>query len=622
MTDLAWLIPALPFAAAFLGLLYGGRAPRLVGPTGVGGTAAATAVAILVAATAPHGATGVDEYTTELTPTGFIPVVLGTRVDGLASTVAIMVCLVALAVQVYSTKYMEGDPRYSSYTAFVSLFTAAMLLVVLSADLLVLLVGWEVMGICSYFLIGHYWERDWARSAAVKAFVMTKLGDVPFLFGIFVLGVGAGSFRIGDVLAAATAGQIEHLTLGTLLLLGGVVGKSAQFPLQSWLPDAMAGPTPISALIHAATMVAAGMYFVARLYPAFEAAPATLAVLGVIAAITMLGAAVAAFAQDDIKRVLAYSTVSQLAYMGAGLAVGGRDASVFHLLTHGAFKALLFLCAGAVIHAVGTNSLAAMGGLGRMMPVTYGTMLVGLAALAGLPPMSGFFSKESILGAAEHAAAGDAAVATWVGELIVLVGVVTVGVTVLYCAKLWLLTFEGEPRTDVAAHDAPPAMTYTLIALAVPSAALGFAGLAADWLPRWIAGPGGTGEALTPSGLTSALSLTAAGVGLLLAVILWQLGPGRDLATHVLRGRQALVEGGFGLDAVYDLVLVRPTYRIARTVIFTDDNVVDGYVYGSGVTARLLGGALRRLQNGNVQAYLTGVLAGVVVIALSVAVVS
>ncbi|MCI0685637.1 MAG: NADH-quinone oxidoreductase subunit L, partial [Sporichthyaceae bacterium] len=450
MREYAGLLPAIPFAAAVLGLLLGPRFPRLAAPIAVLGTTAALAISVPIWWAARDS--GVVEAVHELTPTGLFAITAGTRVDGMAAVVAVMVCAVALAVQVYSTRYMRGDPRYSSYAALVSLFTAAMLLVVLSADLIVLLVGWEVMGICSYFLIGHYWEKDWAQGAAVKAFVMTKLGDVPFLFGIFVLAADAGSFRIADVFAAAEAGQLDHATLATLLLLGGVVGKSAQFPLQSWLPDAMAGPTPISALIHAATMVAAGMYLVARLYPVFALAPTTLAVLAVIVAITMVGSAIAAFAQDDIKRVLAYSTVSQLAYMGAALALGAVGAGVFHLLTHGAFKALLFLCAGAVIHAVGTNSMRALGGLRRAMPVTFVTMAIGLAALAGVPPLAGFFSKEAILGAAEHVLLGEPAVegaplpARWIGLLLLVAGLVTVVLTAMYCTRLLTMTFLGERR--------------------------------------------------------------------------------------------------------------------------------------------------------------------------------
>ncbi len=682
VTALAWVIPAAPFVAAALGLLSGGRWPRGIGPIGIGGTAVATLAAILVAAGTPHGGPPV-EHTTQLTPTGSIPIVLGTRVDGLASTVAIMVCLVALAVQVYSTKYMEGDRRYSSYTAFVSLFTAAMLLVVLSADLIVLLVGWEVMGICSYFLIGHYWERDWAQSAAVKAFVMTKLGDVPFLFGIFVLGAEAGSFKIGNVLAAVGDGRIEHVTIATLLLLGGVVGKSAQFPLQSWLPDAMAGPTPISALIHAATMVAAGMYFIARLYPAFAASQATLTVLALIASITMLGSALAALAQDDIKRVLAYSTMSQLAYMGAGLAVGAPEASMFLLLAHGAFKALLFLCAGAVIHAIGTNSLREMGGLRGSMPVTFATMTIGLAALAGLPPLSGFFSKEAILTATEHAATsggaagiGDTGSAQtvftalpqgWAAWIVFLTALLTVGVTGAYCLRLWLMAFirpdavgprEGALHTtplaaaaaegaaspsasesgmvvapaESAPHDAPPAMTWVLVALAIPSALLGFFGLASSGVSRWLgdtataAVPGlvvlpETEARFTPGVATTVVSLAVVAVGLLVTYTVWRREPAGDPADALLGRSRAWVERGYGSDEVYDKALVQPTYAAARAVLFIDANVVDRTVIGSGAGARRLGGVLRLVQNGNVQTYLAGVLIGAVAIALSVAVI-
>ena len=263
-------------------------------------------------------------------------------------------------MQIYSTGYLRDDPRYPSYAALVSLFTSAMLLVVYSGDLMVLLVGWEIMGICSYFLVGHYWETPEARAASLKAFLVTKLGDVPFLIGLFALAADAGTFRITGILGTVASGGLDHPTLIALLLLAGVAGKSAQFPLHTWLPDAMAGPTPVSALIHAATMVAAGIYFVARLLPVFAASAAALVVLAVMAAVTMVGSALAALAQDDIKRVLAYSTIGQLGYMTGALAVGDRGAAVFHLLSHGAFKALLFLAAGVIIHAAGTNSLAAM----------------------------------------------------------------------------------------------------------------------------------------------------------------------------------------------------------------------------------------------------------------------
>src|SRR6185437_681434 len=286
-----------------------------------------------------------------------------------------------------------------------------MVLVVVSGDLIALLIGWEVMGICSYLLIGHDRTLPEAPGAAVKAFLVTRVGDVGFLLGIALLGFNAGSFRIERVFAAHFSGPV--LVAACILLLAGVAGKSAQFPLHTWLPDAMAGPTPISALIHAATMVAAGVYVVARLFPLFERSPAALTVLAVVAAITMLLGGLAAMAQADIKRVLAWSTVSQLGYMTGALAVGARDAALFHLLTHAAFKALLFLAAGAVIHAVGSNLMDVMGGLRTRMPATFWSMTIGLGALVGIPPLAGFFSKESVLGAALDAARADHGVIAW-----------------------------------------------------------------------------------------------------------------------------------------------------------------------------------------------------------------
>jgi NADH-quinone oxidoreductase subunit L len=610
VTGAAWLLPALPFAAAVVGLLLGPRVRGGPAVPAVAGTAASTVVALLLAASVlGDDPTRVRETSTLYTPTGLFDVVLGTRVDGLSATVALMVCVVALCVQVYSVAYMAGDGRYSSYAAFVSLFTAAMLLVVLSADLLVLYVGWEVMGICSYLLVGHHWERAEARAAAVKAFVVTRLGDVAFLFGIFALGLEVGSFRVADVLAAP-----DVPTVATLLLLGGVVGKSAQVPLHVWLPDAMAGPTPISALIHAATMVAAGVYVVALLYPVFEATPATLAVLGVVAAVSMLGAALAAFAQDDLKRVLAWSTVSQLAYMAGALAVGGYAAGVFHLLTHGAFKSLLFLSAGVVIHVVGSNLLSDMGGLRHTQPLAFVATTVGLGALAGVPPLAGFFSKDAVLDAAEHAAAGGAPVPQWTGWLVFASAALTVLVTAAYATRVWLRAFFG--RAVKASHEAPdPRMAGPLVLLAVLTLALGAVGLVGGWLPSWL----GTGVALDPSPESALVSLSATGAGFLLVYGVWRRDPRADPVTRLRRAGPVLADA-FRVDAVYDRVVVRPVALLARATLRTDDDVVDAAVEGSGGAARLFGGALRLSQNGNVQTYLTGLLAGVVAIAVGVVV--
>ncbi|HEY9349311.1 MAG TPA: NADH-quinone oxidoreductase subunit L, partial [Acidothermales bacterium] len=484
------LLVGVPLLAAVATLLLSGGRRQVVVLTSVGGTAVALAMSVLLVLEQPWREGQAFDGVLLSVPTGVVDITVATKVDGLSAAMVLMVCIVALLVQIYSVAYMADEVRYSSYAALVSLFTAAMLLVVVAGDLFVLLVGWEVMGICSYFLIGQYWERADARSAAVKAFLVTRLGDVGFLFGIFVLGVAAGSFRIDEVIAAAPEMSSATLTLGTLLLVCGVCGKSAQFPLHTWLPDAMAGPTPISALIHAATMVAAGVFLIARLYPVFLLAPITLAVLAVIAAITMLGAALAALAQDDIKRVLAYSTVSQLAYMVGALATGSRNAAIFMLLAHAAFKALLFLAAGAVIHSVGTNLMSEMGGLRSAMRTTFVTMTLGLAALVGIPPLAGFFSKESVLTAAEETAFAHAEgpMYAWTGWLILVVGLMTVAVTAAYSTRLWLRTFFGRSNAaeDAVPHATPAAMLWPLILLSVPTVGFGVVGLRAEWLPTWL----------------------------------------------------------------------------------------------------------------------------------------
>ncbi|WP_217185345.1 NADH-quinone oxidoreductase subunit L [Streptomyces sp. AC495_CC817] len=662
-TTLAVLVLLLPFLGAAAGLLLGRTAPGFVRPLAVLPTLTAFALATLVAVR--QGGDRTLDAATQLTPTGSVPIDLALHIDGFAALVAVLVGLVATCVQIYSTGYLRDDPRYPSYAALVSLFTSAMLLVVYSGDLMVLLVGWEIMGICSYFLVGHYWETPEARAASLKAFLVTKLGDVPFLIGLFALATDAGSFRITRILATVADGGLDHPTLVALLLLAGVAGKSAQFPLHTWLPDAMAGPTPVSALIHAATMVAAGVYFVARLLPVFAASSAALVVLAVMAALTMAGSGLAALAQDDIKRVLAYSTIGQLGYMTGALAVGDRGAAVFHLLSHGAFKALLFLAAGVIIHASGTNSLAAMSRMSHLrarVPDAFWTMTVALLALAAIPPFSGFFSKESVLGAAEHAATGHTLtgpvehVPAAAGWTVLVAGVLTALLTAAYAARLWLLAFRGQ-GTEAPDHGRQPrAMTVVLWVLAVPSLALG--GLAYGRLPDWF-----DGDDLAPTLATSVLGTGAALIGALAMYAAWRyttavahppLGavaahPDADagtveaeaIASHtpaygdvasapdpadpgrLLLGplhRHAAV--GFHLDAVYSALFVRPVRAGASLVRFLDREVVDTYVSGAGALPRLLGAAVRKAQTGNVQTYVSALLAGTVVLVVAALVVA
>ncbi|MFD5680247.1 NADH-quinone oxidoreductase subunit 5 family protein [Streptomyces bacillaris] len=652
-TTLAALVPLLPFLGAVAGLALGRTAPGFVRPLAILPTLTATVLAVVVAVR--QGGGRAIDAATQLTPTGSVPIDLALQLDGFAVLVAVLVGLVATCVQLYSTAYLRNDARYPSYAALVSLFTSAMLLVVYSGDLMVLLVGWEIMGICSYFLVGHYWETPEARAASLKAFLVTKLGDVPFLIGLFALAADTGSFRITKILAAVANGGLDHPTLIALLLLAGVAGKSAQFPLHTWLPDAMAGPTPVSALIHAATMVAAGIYFVARLLPVFAASGAVLTVLAVMAAVTMIGSGLAALAQDDIKRVLAYSTIGQLGYMSGALAVGDRGAAVFHLISHGAFKAVLFLAAGVVIHAAGTNSLAAMsrmGGLARRIPDAYWTMTVALLALAAIPPFAGFFSKEAVLVAAEHTAVGDRAVApAAAGWTVLIAGLAAAVLTAAYATRLWLLAFRGR-GAELPDHGRQPvAMTAVLWILAVPTIAFGLtSGVIGDWFD---------GHALTPSLTTAVLATGVTLVGGLVTYGAWRhttalaaRTPIGAVAAHP-GAEPALVEAeamtshtaaygtiaaaadpadpgrlllgplhrhaatGFHLDALYTALFVRPVQQAARLVRFLDRTVVDTYVNGSGAVTRLLGTAVRRAQTGNVQTYLGALLAGSLVLAIA-----
>ncbi|MFD9692443.1 NADH-quinone oxidoreductase subunit L [Kitasatospora sp. NPDC059146] len=673
------LVPALPALGAAATLAVGKKAPGLARPLAIVPVAVSAVLALVVALQLGTGRT--LDAATRLTPTGGPDIALSVHLDGFTSLISVLVGLVATCVQVYSTAYLKEDRRYPSYAALVSLFTAAMFLVVYSGDLVVLLVGWEVMGVCSYFLIGHHWESADARSASLKAFLVTKLGDVPFLFGIFLLAADAGSFRITDVLSAATEGRLGHPTLVALLLLAGVAGKSAQFPLHTWLPDAMAGPTPVSALIHAATMVAAGIYLVARLLPVFLQSGAALVVLAVMAAVTMIGSALCALAQDDLKRVLAYSTVGQLGYMAGALASGDREASVFHLVSHGAFKALLFLAAGVVIHAAHTNSISAMSripGLRRTVPDAHWTMGIALFALAGLPPFSGFFSKEAVLTAAEHAANGEAltnglgpasAVPQAAGWIVLISAALTALLTGAYAARLFLVTFHSpagaaapvraaqaapaapeadapySPEPDEAdpATAEPPAMRWPLWVLAVPTIGFGVAGLRSDWLPALL-----DGGSLRPTGVTAVTGTGLAVVGVLAAYGAWRsatarLTTGRPAPAAAGRvpeqagapaaevvvadpGRTLLgplfgpARHGFGVDRLYHLLFVRPVVAAARLVRFLDREVVEGYVQGSGIGANLLGRAVRLAQTGNAQTYLSALLAGVVLLAVLVAV--
>jgi NADH-quinone oxidoreductase subunit L len=528
--------------------------------------------------------------------------------DQLAAAIAVLATTVGLLVQVYSSAYLAGDPRYRSYAALVALFGAAMNTVVLADDLVVLLIGWEVMGVCSYLLISHHWELPAARDGAAKAFVITRFADLGLLVAVLVLVVDVGTLRISEVLAAVSSGSLEEgtVTAVALLLVLAVVGKSAQFPLHTWLPDAMPGPTPVSALIHAATMVAAGVYLLARMLPLVASSAVASAVLGVVACLTMLLGAAFALVADDVKRVLAWSTVSQLAYMFAALAVGSWLAATGHLLVHGAFKALLFLGAGCLASAVGSTAISVMGGLRSAMPWTFWSMTAGLAALVGLVPTAGFFSKDAVLGAALDGTHDGAR--TWLAWTVLGCGLLAAVLTAAYATRLWLLVFFGTRPAEPAVHEAPPAMRVPVALLVVPTLLLGPAVLAPGWL----------GAEAEPFHWSVALATTVLVV--LTALVVGNLcRGGADPADRLGLVRLPLVRE-LGVDAGWDRAVVRPVRGLSTLAVAGDTDVVDAYVRGTGWTADRGSWLLGLAQTRNVVTYVgvgvTGVAAAGILVGL------
>ncbi len=571
----------------------------------------------------------------------------GTHIDGLAVALMFVVTLVSLLVHVFSTSYMGGDRRYTHYFAGLSLFSAGMLIMVTANNTLQLLIGWEIMGLCSFILIGHWWEERDNSNAALKAFFTTRVGDVGLLVGIAVLFFAAGqTFDIADINHAALAGDIPHgvlLAAAAALLCAGV-GKSAQFPLHTWLPDAMAGPTPVSALIHAATMVVAGVYLVARLYgvfwEGFDIGGGGINPVALVGGVTVLIAALLAFVQTDIKKVLAYSTISQLGYMVMALGVGAWTAGIFHLTTHAFFKGLLFLAAGSVSHAVHSFDMKKdMGGLRQNMPITYGTFVIGSLALAGIPPLAGFWSKDEIL----LGASGNGYPAFLV------VGLVGAVLTAAYMARCVYLTFFGDYRGHGHPHESPPAITVPLVVLAGLSVGAGLLNVpGGEWFNKWTenetvvaAGVAHHSFSLTMAVLGTAVGI--AGVGAAYAYYWRNLGPHRltERSGAALAGYRVL-ENKYGLDHLYTGVVVagikgpiaRAAYWVNQRVIdgivnavgiaargvarfvydFVDQKVVDGAVNGAGVTAEGGGSVLRLLQTGRVQQYAAFLFGAVVVL--------
>ena len=587
---------------------------------------------------------------------------MGTLVDGLAAMMLITVCIISLLVHIYSTEYLHGDVRFTHYYAFLSLFTASMLFYVLSSNTLQMLMGWELVGVCSFGLIGHWWEEKKNTDAALKAFLTNRVGDIGLILGVIItfFAAGGSSFNVLHLNEYALSGNANTtlLLVGALCLFGGVTSKSGQFPLHTWLPDAMAGPTPVSALIHAATMVVAGVYLIARLYGVFFSGLAigssTFHYVAFIGGFTTIIGGLLAFVQTDLKKVLAYSTISQLGYMVMALGVGAWTAGVFHLFTHAFFKACLFLGAGSVSHACHhTFDMREMGGLRKKMPVTHATFLIATLALAGIFPLAGFWSKDEILAGAAN---GQENAYT----IMLIFGLITAFLTAAYMGRAYWMTFWGKYRGHAHPHESPKVITVPLVILAACAVVLGFTNFPKSFFGFKLPGsvttrfehfveptfafPPIQHAAFTPW-LAIASTILAAG-GLFIAYQYYE----KNRGPHGLTSRSKIAHAGYTflenkyyLDNLYTGVIAGSTTGpIARAANWFNQNIIDGVVNGIGNGARKVAGVvyvfadqiiidgavngsgqgsegagqlLRKIQTGKVQQYASILFAGAVVLA-------
>ncbi|MFQ5723532.1 MAG: NADH-quinone oxidoreductase subunit L [Terriglobia bacterium] len=642
MLDFLWLVPLLPLAGAFILGVAGRRlAQRTVTLIGVGSAglsfAAALGVAVAFAGLAESGPV-IKHYFTWLAA-GSFRVEASFYLDQLSLLMILVVTGVGFLIHIYSVGYMAHENGYYRFFAYLNLFMFFMLLLVLAGNYVLLFVGWEGVGLCSYLLIGFYYLRDSAANAGKKAFIVNRIGDFGFTLALLLMFWTLGSLDYATVFDAESLARTQAgtLTAITLLLLAGAIGKSAQVPLYVWLPDAMEGPTPVSALIHAATMVAAGVYMIARSHVLFAHAPFSLTVVAVIGCLTAFYAATIALVQTDIKRILAYSTVSQLGYMFLGLGAGAFAAGIFHLMTHAFFKALLFLAAGSVIHAMnGQQDIRKMGELRQKIPVTYWTFLFATLAIVGLPGFSGFFSKDEIL----WQTFASRSLHLGLGKALWLVGLMAAMLTSFYMFRLVFLAFHGQARyTPEAArhiHESPRAMTSPLVILAGLALIGGWVGIPdalgerlgiGNFLEHFLepvfrsstailhreAVVHPYGEELGLMGLTVLL----AGAGLGVAYIFYLRKPEMaDQLADALRTPYQLLVNKYYVDELYHAVIVRPLHWFSDRVFWqvVDVGVVDGAVNGTAAWGRQFGHWARRIQSGNTRSYGAWVVVGALVI--------
>ncbi|MFH0809130.1 MAG: NADH-quinone oxidoreductase subunit L [Pseudomonadota bacterium] len=631
LLDYAYLIPLIPLAGAAANGLLGWRAgERRVGL--VASAAMAVSFALALGVFLELARSDVSQRSREIElftwiAAGSLRVPVAFLIDQLSAVMMLVVCGVGLLIHVYAAGYMHKDPGYFRFFTYLNLFVFAMLVLVMANNLLFMFVGWEGVGLCSYLLIGYYYDKDPAANAGKKAFVVNRIGDVGFLLAIFLTFQAFGSLEYAHVLPAAATVLLPGgatVTAITLLFFLGATGKSAQLPLYIWLPDAMEGPTPVSALIHAATMVTAGVYMVCRMSPFYVLAPVSLTVVAVVGGLTALYAASIGLVQNDLKRVLAYSTISQLGYMFLACGVGAFGAAIFHLVTHAFFKALLFLGAGSVMHALsGELDLRRMGGLRRHLPITYRTFLVATLAICGIFPFAGFFSKDAILlGAMLHGG-------FWFWAM----GALAAFMTAFYMSRVLFLAFWGDSRLTPQAekshpHESPALMTFPLIILAVLSVVGGWLGLPlirggnflGEWLAPVLAAGAGQGRGETPVWVEltfMGLALVISAGGILAAWKMYVRRP--EVPARLARiypNAYDLLYHKYYADEAVSFALVEPVKRLSTVVLWRvlDASIIDGLVNGVATVALTAASVLRRLQTGYVQNYALGVLAGAVAV--------
>ncbi|MGA2275525.1 MAG: NADH-quinone oxidoreductase subunit L [Bryobacteraceae bacterium] len=605
-----WLIPILPLAGFLINGLFGRRFSKgLINTFAIG----SVVLAFLWVLKTLFGLGGIEATYTEhyftWIQSGVLSVGCDFSVDRLTAVMLLVVTGIGSLIHIYAIGYMAHEGGYYRFFAFLNLFMFFMLTLVLAANYLVLFVGWEGVGLCSYLLIGFYFDKKFATDAGNKAFIVNRIGDFGFSLAMFLIFRQFGSFDFARVFAQAPAAPVGLLTLIGVLLMFGACGKSAQIPLYVWLPDAMAGPTPVSALIHAATMVTAGVYMTARSLVIYTHAPIAMDVIAYIGIATAFVAATIGLAQNDIKKVFAYSTVSQLGYMFVGVGCGAFSAGIYHLMTHAFFKALLFLGAGAVIHSLsGEQDMRQMGGLRTKIPWTFGVMLCASLAIAGFPYTSGFFSKDAILLAADHRAPW----LYWAGTF-------TAGLTAFYVFRAFFMTFFGRYRgQEHHPHESPPVMLVPLVILAVLSLAGGYLFKVPDFL-RTVFPAVAAPEEFAPMAVASAAGL----LGIALAFLMYVYRPGiPDSIASGAKGLYKLVYNKYFVDEIYDAAVVRPVVNGSRVVLWkgADAGLIDGMVNGVGARAKGIGGVLRLAQSGNTRSYATWVAFGGVLVIFGMAV--